>query len=212
MDHHQGLFVRRKFRVGVVVTHECHALGTTTTTDRLFVDLRLAATVGGEVQGVAILAPERLGIDTWAGGDTADLARSHVHHIDVRVAVFRQHERQAGAVRRPGGSAVQAFEVGDLLAATGVDVLDEDARALLLERDIGDTLAIRRETWRQDRFTRLQQGYCTGTVVVRTLQGVAGVIGREALGGHVQHAGGERTLDAGELLERLVGDVVRHVA
>ncbi|MCY1426818.1 hypothetical protein D9M71_426470 [compost metagenome] len=211
MDHYQGLFVRRKFRVGVVVTHERYALGTTTT-DRLFIDLRFAATVGSEVKGVAIFAPERLGIDTRACSNTADLARGHIHHVDVRVAVLGQHERQARTVRRPGWRTVQAFEVGHLLAAASIDVLHEDTWALLLERNVGDPFAIWRKARRQDRLTRLQQGHRTRTVVVRTLEGVAGVVGGETLSRHVQHARRERALDAGELLERLVGDVVRHVA
>ncbi len=139
------------------------------------------------------------------------MARRQIDHVDLRVAVLGQHERQLAAIRRPGGRAVQAFEVGDLFTTTGVDVLNEDAWTLLLKRDIGNTLAVRGETRRQDRLTGLQQGYRTSTVVIRTLQGVTRVVLREAFGRHVKHTCGKRTLDTGELLERLVGNVVRHV-
>ncbi|MCY1425307.1 hypothetical protein D9M71_410920 [compost metagenome] len=210
VNHDQGLFIGRQFRVGVVVTHERHALGTTAT-DAGLVDLRLATTVGGEIDGRAILAPERFGIDTRACGHASDLARTQVHHVDVRVAVLGQHERQAIAIRRECRCTVQAFEVGDLLAAAGVDVLHENAWTLLLEGDIGDTLAIGCETRRQDRLAGLQQRDRTCTVVVRALQRIAGVVCRKTLGSHVEHTGRKRPLDPGQLLERLVRNVVGHV-
>ncbi|MNV92755.1 hypothetical protein D3C71_1873760 [compost metagenome] len=72
MNHYQGLFVCRQFRVGVVVTDESYALRTATT-DAGFVDLRLAATVGSEVDGRTILAPERFGVDAGTVGNAGDL-------------------------------------------------------------------------------------------------------------------------------------------
>ena len=144
-------------------------------------------------------------------GDPAHLARAQIHHVDFRVAVLGQHERQAIAFRRPGRRAVQAFKVGQLLAATGVHVLNKDARPLLLERHIGDALAIRSKGWRQNRLTRLQQGYAACAVIVGALQGVTGAVHGEAFGGDKQQTGGERALDAGEFLKPLVGNVVSHI-
>src|SRR5690606_38317388 len=103
------------------------------------------------------------------------------------------------------------LEVGDLLAATRINVLDEDTRAFLLKRNISNAAAIGRVTRRQDRFARLQQGYGTRAVVIGALQRIASVVGTHALSGHVEQACGERTLDAGKLFERLVSDVVSHV-
>ncbi|MNC43821.1 hypothetical protein D3C75_927000 [compost metagenome] len=131
MDHDKGAFIRGQLRVSVVVADEGHPLDAAA--EAGLVDLRLAATIRGEVDGLAVLAPEGLGIDGRTISHAAHLTAAHVHHVDLRIAVARQHEGQAIAVRRPGRGTVEALEVGDLLAATGVDVLDEDARTLLLE-------------------------------------------------------------------------------
>ncbi|SAJ33790.1 Uncharacterised protein [Enterobacter cloacae] len=211
MNHYQGLLVGREFRVGVVVADEGYPVHGTAVHVHL-VDLRLAATVRGEVQGRAVLAPEGFGIDRQVVGQAAQGAATKVHDVDFRVAVARQDEGQAVAVRGECRSAIQALEIGDLLTTASIDVLDEDTRALLFEGDIGDTAAIGREARRHDGLARLQQGHRAGAVVVGALQGVAGVVDRETLGGDIEHLGGERALDTGELLERLVGDVVRHVA
>src|SRR5690606_25496903 len=204
VHHHQGLLVRRQFRVGVVVAGEGDPLGVVGA-NALAIDLRLAGAVRGEVQGLPVLAPERLGVDRKVVGHTLHLPTGHVHHVDFRVAAARQHEGQAIAVRRPGRCAVEAFEVGHLLAAAGVDVLDEDARLALFEGHIGDAAAVRREARREDRLARLQQGHSAGAVVVGALQGVAGVVGAHALGGDVEDAGGGGTAGAGEVLEAPAG-------
>src|SRR3990167_4220932 len=188
MDHHQGFLIRGQFRVGVVVTDKGHALNRTAT-DVGFVDLWLAGTVGGEVDGLPILTPERFGIDAKVIGDPAHLARTQIHHVDFRVAILGQHERQAIAFRRPGWRTVQTFKIGQLLAATGVYVLNKDARTLLLERHISDALAIWSKGWRQNRLARLQQGYAARAVIVSALQGGTGAVHGEAFGGDKQPTG-----------------------
>ena len=104
-----------------------------------------------------------------------------------------------------------AFEVGDLLATTCIDVLNKDTWTALLERYVGNTLAVRRKARRQDWLTRLQQGYSACTVVVRTLQSVTSVVYRKTLSRYIKQTCRESTLDTGELFKRLVRDVVRHV-
>src|SRR5690606_36914165 len=134
-----------------------------------------------------------------------------VHDIDLGIAILRQHECEPIAIRRERRGAIETLEVGDLLAPPGIDVLHEDARSLLLERNIGDTATIGRIARRQDRLARLQQGHGAGAVVVGALQRITGVVRTHALGGHVEQACGERALDPGEFFERLVGNVVGHV-
>ena len=91
-------------------------------------------------------------------------------------------------------------------------MLHKDTRATLFERYVGNTLAVRRKARRQDWLTGLQQSHCTCTVIVRTLQGVAGVVYRETLSRDIQQARRERPFDTGEFFKRLVRDVVGHVA
>src|SRR3546814_2482727 len=57
------------------------------------------------------------GVDAGTIGHARNRPRRQIHHIDVRVTVLGQHERQARTVRRPGRRTVQAFEIGDLLTA-----------------------------------------------------------------------------------------------
>ncbi len=98
MNHHQGLLVCRQLRIGVVVAYEGHAFGVVAT-QALLVDLRLAGTVGGEVDRPPVGTPERLRVDRIMIGEPLQLARAEVHHIDFRITILRQYERQAIAVR-----------------------------------------------------------------------------------------------------------------
>src|SRR5690606_22659021 len=93
---------------------------------RHLIDLRLAAAVGGEVQGAAVRAPRRFGVDAELPGDLGQRLAGQVHDVDFRVAAARQGQRQPAAVGREVGRTVDAAEAGNHLAAAGGDVLDVD--------------------------------------------------------------------------------------
>ena len=188
VDHYQGLFVSRKLGAGVVVADKGHAFCVATAHIGL-VNLRFAATVGGEIDGGTIFTPERFCINCRVVGNTSQATRSQIHDIDLGITVLGQYERQLGAIRRPRRCTVQTFKVGDLLATTSINVLHKNTRTFLFERYISDTLAIGCKTRRQDRLTGLQQGHGASTVVVRALQGVTGVGGAGALSRHIQQTG-----------------------
>lgn len=61
-------------------------------------------------------------------GQPLHLPRAEVHHVDLGIAILRQHEGKPIAIRRERRRTVEALEVGYLLTTPGVDVLDEDAR------------------------------------------------------------------------------------
>ncbi len=142
MDHDQRLLVGRQLRVGVVVANERHTLSRIAA-QPLLVYLRLASTVRGVINGLTISTPEGFGIDRVVIGQALQLPRAEVHHIDFRIAIFRQYERQAIAIWRECRRTVQTFEVGDLFAATRIDVLNENTWTLLLEGHIGNTASVR---------------------------------------------------------------------
>src|SRR6056297_4159990 len=204
--------VRRYPRARIIAALERHAAGIATAgVDP--VDLRAAAAIRREIDGVAVRRPGRLGVDGRVGGQPSLLAAGHRQHPDIRVAVGTgQRQRDAPAVRRPGRRAVDALLAGQPLAVAGPERLHPHGRAIALEGDVGDTPPVRRPGGRHERLGRLDDGVLVGAVRVRDDQAIGAVGGVLALGGDVGDAGGENAWDAGDLLEDHVGRPVRRQA
>src|SRR4051794_14343715 len=203
LDISEGLAVRTVARRHVVVAFERHALDIISA-DSHAIDLRTAAAVGSEQHIFTVGRKARLGVDGTAVGDARQAGPVRIDEIELRDAVLGECQGYALAVRGPCGSAVDPI-VGGQHATRPVDeIVDEDDRAALLERHVGDARAVRRPGRRNDRLLVRENELRVDPVGVGDVQ-------LEALrkARHVGDARAEHTGLAGELLVDDVGDLMR---
>ena len=79
-------------------------------------DARLSRAVGDERHLLAARRPGRLGVDPRVSRETLQHAGRQREHVDLRVAVLRERERQVAPVGAPAGRGVDAHERGEASA------------------------------------------------------------------------------------------------
>ena len=140
----------------VVPPVEGHALGQIAA-QIVAVNLRTAAAVRGEQQGLPIGHPARLGVDSVVASKAGEAAAGQIHKIDIRAAVLGQHHGDRTAIRGPRRGAVQTPETGQLLALAGGQNLAEDRRPARFKGHISHLRAIGRPGRRHDGVAGLEQ-------------------------------------------------------
>ena len=109
------------------------------------IDLRSAAPVRSEVQALALGRPGRLCVDGRIIGDARQALGGQVEHEDVEVAgAARQGQCEPASIWREGGRPVHACAGGNLAPFARAHALHEHGSNPVLERHIGQPLAVRR--------------------------------------------------------------------
>ena len=157
---------------------------------------------------MAVLGPLWFGIDSRIVRDSGQLLSRQVLYIDVQVAVARgQHQRQLLSVRRPRRRLIHAGLRRYDTPIAGFQGLHIHCRQSLLERNIGQTRAIRRPRWRHQRLARLHHDMRVFAVGVRDDE-LIGLVGQMPQHRDVSNARGECAADTQDFFKHGVGDLM----